>query len=147
MHRNHFSSAAKQEEHTISISSLTPPARNRNKSKTRQAERVRCTCGQYIATPWPTLKGHGQSLRSEPPTTLLDRSRSRKMAETGAAGTSGNETAAAEVPTNTKPAGPTRKTTKLVEVREAYILELMWRKACRPRHNFPAWKPRPGEPR
>jgi len=23
----------------------------------------------------------------------------------------------------------------------------MWRKACRPRHNFPAWKPRPDDPR
>jgi hypothetical protein len=68
------------------------------------------------------------------------------MAETGATGTSGNETAAYGVLFNNKPAGPTRKT-KLVEVREAYILDLMWRKACRPRHNFPPWKPRPDNPR
>jgi hypothetical protein len=68
------------------------------------------------------------------------------MAETGA-GTSGNETAAAaaDVPTmNSKPAGPTRKT-KLVQVPEACILYLMWQKACTPRGDFPAWKPRPND--
>ena len=90
------------------------------------------------------MEGHDQAQAAP---TLLDRA--RKMAERGRRTSGGNnkKTAAAYVPIkiNTKPAGPTRKT-KLVEVPEACILNLMWQlKACTPRGDFPAWKPRPND--
>jgi hypothetical protein len=48
---------------------------------------------------------------------------------------------------NAKPAGTEMRKTKLVEVPEDLILQLMWEKACVPRHLYsPAWKLRPNDP-
>jgi hypothetical protein len=73
------------------------------------------------------------------------------MAEKGRRTSGGNNKnrAAAYVPIkiNTKAAGTGMRKTKLVEVPEDLTLQIMWEKACAPRHLYsPAWKPGPNDP-
>jgi hypothetical protein len=76
------------------------------------------------------------------------------MAERGrrtSDGGNNNKTAAAYVPIkiNTKPAGTEMRKTKLEEVPEDLILQIMWEKRRAPLVTSiysPAWKPRPNDP-